>query len=400
MLAVGAGPENVQALLPTMQSEIQIACFNSPNSVTLSGPKSALIRSQAELEQQGCFARMLRVDLAYHSSYVAGIAKLYKTQLEADWFKYVEPSATSPTAQMFSSVTGGVLDRPCDSEYWRANMTSPVLFASATSELFQVSRANLLLEIGPSGALAGPIRQILDGIAGGQSIQYLSALHRGRDAAEAMHELAGKLYVADYPLCLRAVNFPAGKEGPTDPGPAVIVDLPNYSWDHSTPYWHESESSRDWRFGQYPYHELLGRKLLGSPWTAPSWKCILRLDDLAWLKDHQMAGNAVFPAAGYLAMAIQGIFQARQSVNPIPNVALVSELQYVLRDVQFRRALALDSDKDPTIMLVFTDPSEGYTSWTGFRVLSILEGSSVTHCNGSICVRQSPGRGKKRSNPL
>ncbi|KIA75675.1 putative polyketide synthase protein [Aspergillus ustus] len=392
MLAVGAGADKVKELLPELQTEgIQIACINSPNSVTLSGPKSALTRSQVQLEQQGCFARMLRVDLAYHSSYVADIAELYKTQLDADWFKY-PATESSRTIEMFSSVTGRILDQPCDAEYWRVNMTSPVLFSDAAAELLKGLRANLLLEIGPSGALAGPIRQILDAVgSGAKSVQYLPALKRAKDAAEAMHELAGKLYIADYPLSLHAVNFPTGEDA-TTMEPAVIVDLPNYSWDHSTEYWHESEASRDWRFGQHPYHELVGRKVLGTPWAAPSWKATIRLDDLAWLKDHRMAGDPVFPAAGYLAMAIEGIFQARQSVNPLPDVESVSELQYVLRDVRFKRALALDGGRDTTVMLVFTDVSEGYTSWTGFRVLTVQDGSSVTHCDGSIRICQSPAR--------
>ncbi|KAL2820183.1 polyketide synthase module [Aspergillus cavernicola] len=392
MLAVGAGAEKVSHMLPEMQAEgIQVACINSPSSITLSGSKSALMRSQTQLEQQGCFARMLRVDLAYHSTYVADIANLYKKELEASWSTSTSPGLvpTSRPVQMFSSVTGHLLDQPCDAEYWRVNMTSPVLFSSAAAELVEVSRANLLLEVGPSGALAGPIREILEGVAGAQSVQYLPALQRAKDTAEAMHELAGKLYIAGSPLSLRAVNFPV-REAPIDP--AVIVDLPNYSWDYSAVYWHESESSKDWRFGRYPYHELLGRKILGTPWTAPSWKSIIRLDYLPWLKDHRMAGDPVFPAAGYLAMAIEGMYQARQSVNPLPDVVSVSDLQFVLRDVSFRRALALDGGKDTTVVLVFTEVSEGYTSWTGFRVLSIQDGSSVTHCDGSICVRQAPAR--------
>jgi acyl transferase domain-containing protein len=394
MCAVGAGAEQLKQLLPDMPKEVQVACVNSPNSVTLSGPKSHLVGVQAQLEAQGTFARLLRVDLAYHSSYVADIAALYKTQLEAEWAKYPAPVRTSDAAQMFSSVTGHLLDQQCDSEYWRVNMASPVLFSGAAAELVQKSGASLLLEVGPSGALAGPVRQILEGISV-KGVQYLAALDRGKDGGEAMHELAGKLYIADYPLSLGAVNFASGVEESTT-RPNVLVDLPNYSWDHSAVYWHESDASKDWRFGQFPYHELLGRKILGAPWSAPSWKSIIRLDDIPWLKDHRMADDPVFPAAGYLAMAIEAVYQARQSVNPIADVAGVTDLQFVLRDVNFRRALALDSGKDTTLVLAFTEVSDDYTSWTGFRVLSLQEGTSVTHCDGRISVRQVAARGKTR----
>jgi acyl transferase domain-containing protein len=398
MCAVGAGAEQLKELLPEMAKEVQVACVNSPNSVTLSGPKSHLVGVQAQLEAQGTFARLLRVDLAYHSSYVADIAALYKTQLEAEWAKYPAPERSADAAQMFSSVTGHLLDRACDSEYWRVNMASPVLFSGAAAELVQKSGATLLLEVGPSGALAGPVRQILEGISV-KGVQYLAALDRGKDGGEAMHELAGKFYIADYPFSLRAVNFPSGMEESTT-RPSVLVDLPNYSWDHSAVYWHESDASKDWRFGQFPYHELLGRKILGTPWSAPSWKSIIRLDDMPWLKDHRMAGDPVFPAAGYLAMAIEAVYQARQSVNPIADVAGVTDLQFVLRDVNFRRALALDSGKDTTVVLAFTEVSDDYTSWTGFRVLSLQEGTSVTHCDGRISVRQVAARGRQLHTPL
>ncbi|KAF9894653.1 hypothetical protein FE257_006541 [Aspergillus nanangensis] len=393
MLAVGAGPEKVaEQLLPAALAETPVACVNSPNSVTLSGPKSILSHRQKELEEQGYFARLLRVDLAYHSKYVSDIADLYKTQLQTNWASVPGPAVNTTTTspvQMFSSVTGHLLDQPCDAEYWRTNMTSPVLFANAAAELVQDSKPTLLLEVGPSGALAGPVREILDGISAAKNVQYLAALQRGGDTAEAMHELAGKLFLTGYPISLRAVNFPAGAaEGAGAPAPSVITDLPNYSWDHSATYWHESQASQDWRFSPFPHHELLGRKILGTPWTAPSWKSTIRLDDIPWLNDHRMAGDAVFPGAGYLAMAIEALYQARQTVNPIPEAASVADLQFVLRDVSFRRALALVGSEDRTVVLTFTDVSEGYTSWTGFRVLSVQNGISTLHCDGSIRLKQ------------
>lgn len=65
-----------------------------------------------------------------------------------------------------------------------------------------------------------------------------------------------------YPISLTEVNDEGGNTHPV-----FVSDLPNYQWNHSVKYWHESESSHGWRFRKFPYHDLLDSKILGSPWT-------------------------------------------------------------------------------------------------------------------------------------
>lgn len=103
----------------------------------------------------------------------------------------------------------------------------------------------------------------------------------------ALFDVAGRLFISGASLDVTKVN----KQEPEfqEPKPSVIVDLPNYRWNHSMKYWHESESSKDWRFRQFPHHDLLGSKLLGTPWHAPSWKKVLRIEDLPWLTDHRVS---------------------------------------------------------------------------------------------------------------
>lgn len=54
MMAVGLGAENVTPYLADLDVEksVQIACFNSPDSVTLSGQVSDLERVQARLKEE------------------------------------------------------------------------------------------------------------------------------------------------------------------------------------------------------------------------------------------------------------------------------------------------------------------------------------------------------------
>ncbi len=104
MLAVGVSAD---AVTPYLESEptVQIACYNSPVSLTLSGQQPALERVCERLKADGHFARMLQVDLAYHSEHIRGIAE--------DYYSLLQDEKLAPTGRrgsddvtMFSSVTG------------------------------------------------------------------------------------------------------------------------------------------------------------------------------------------------------------------------------------------------------------------------------------------------------
>lgn len=282
MLAVGLGAEAVQPYLEPSKGFVQIACYNSPNSVTLSGETGELEKVKERLENDKCFARMLQVNMAYHSKYMADIAARYKELLDQSC---KGPLRGDDDIKMFSSVTGHCFDGDCDSAYWTRNLLSPVKFSATTAEMLtEPSAPDLLIEIGPTGALAAPITQIKRSLPGeGAHIQYYSAYTRGKDALKALYDVAGRLFIAGGSINYSAVNG----QTETD-APSVIIDLPNYSWDHTTKYWWESEASKDWRFRQFPHHDLLGSKVLGTIWQAPSWRKILRLEDLPWLRDHKV----------------------------------------------------------------------------------------------------------------
>lgn len=287
MLAVGLGPEEVQNYLSQSSEKVQIACFNSPKSVTLSGDRPELEKIKDSISSDGRFARMLQVDFAYHSQFMTKPADIYQQMLE----KHCGPLLPgNRDIQFYSSVTGNLLDQDCTHEYWKTNMTSPVRFNHAVTEMLNAKDGpNFLIEIGPSGALAGPIGQIKDSLGDkGSQIQYYTSSTRGKDAVKALFDVAGRLFISGSPVYFSKVNQ-------SQKSPSIIVDLPNYSWNHSTRYWHESESSKDWRFRKFPHHDLLGSKILGTSWNFPSWKKTLRVENLKWLKDHKVTGDSDLP---------------------------------------------------------------------------------------------------------
>lgn len=59
MLAAGLGAAEVSKYIESSDPPVAIACYNSPNSVTLSGTLEALTAVQTALQADGHFARML-----------------------------------------------------------------------------------------------------------------------------------------------------------------------------------------------------------------------------------------------------------------------------------------------------------------------------------------------------
>jgi Polyketide synthase dehydratase len=55
-----------------------------------------------------------------------------------------------------------------------------------------------------------------------------------------------------------------------------------------------------------------------------------------------MGPDIVFPAAGYIAMAVEALYQTRQSINPVEGVDHPGQLSYRLRNVKFDKALVLE----------------------------------------------------------
>lgn len=390
MLAVGVGPDTVEKYLQAAEQKVQIACYNSPSSLTISGPVSALENVRDQLQKDGHFARLLLVDLAYHSDYMKDIGEAYEKMLLSDDMYHTSEDRKSPGVRMFSSVTGSPMapgEIPAEA-YWKSNMVSPVLFTQASSKMLSEveTGANFLIEIGPSNALSGPIAQVKKSLAvgsPGSDAPYTSTLKRGDGSTTALYNMAGQLYLAGGSVDLARVNRVSQTRG--DAAPSVIIDLPNYSWNHSNTYWHETQASKDWRFKKFITHDILGSKVNGITWQAPVFKKVLKLDDLPWLCDHKLGNQVVFPAAAYVAQAVEAVYQTAMMTQW--KEAEPARYRYRLRDVKLHRALVLEEGAETRITLSLSPVRGGSTrTWYEFSIRSVLDDVQHEHSTGLVCV--------------
>lgn len=295
MMAVGAGPDAIKPMLKMLGSYATIACVNSPSSVTISGDVDAITELEAVLQERQLFNRRLKIDVAYHSDHMKNVAEAYLAAIES-----IKPSTTS-TATFFSSVTGEIA-QPSDlgPAYWVSNLTSPVLFANALGKMCadEESRPNLLIELGPHSALKGPILDTLKGVGPAASkVGYAPTVVRNADPAQSVLDAAGAVYVRGGELDITELNFPFSKAR----NRAFLRDLPRYPWQHGTRYWHESRIAEKHKQRDGKRNDILGALALYSNDLEPTWRNIVRLDDVPWLREHKMQGMSVYPMAGYVS---------------------------------------------------------------------------------------------------
>ena len=295
MIAVGTGPDAIKPLLKTLKGYATVACVNSPSSVTVSGDAPAIDELAEILEAKQLFNRKLKIDVAYHSDHMKNVAEAYLSSIES-----IKPSNTA-TATFFSSVTGQIA-QPSDlgAAYWVQNLTSPVLFANALSKMCvdEESRPNLLMEIGPHSALKGPILDTMKNLGSiTTKIGYAPTVVRNTNPAQSVQDAAGAAFVRGATLEIKKINFPvSGAETRS-----FLRDLPRYPWQHGTKYWHESRIAQKHGARDGVRNDMLGAQAFYSNDLEPTWRNIVRLDDIPWLREHKMQGMAVFPIAGYVS---------------------------------------------------------------------------------------------------
>ncbi|ETS73451.1 hypothetical protein PFICI_15056 [Pestalotiopsis fici W106-1] len=384
MLAVGLPAEVLREYIKS-DDNVQIACRNSASSTTVSGSLQGLELLQKKLQNAGHFTRLLQVDVAYHSDYMLPAASVYKDLICRAGIDQPCQINNGANIRMFSSVTGAEIGGPPDVSYWQRNLVAEVNFDSAVCSLLQTRTGpNIFIEIGPSNTLSGPIQESFRTVQDQRSdLRYTSVAKRNQDMESLLYELPGIIIGTGGSVDVTAVNgYTNQKEVPH-----VLIDLPNYAWNHSEKYWKESLASQDWRQRKFIKHDLLGSKILGTTWSNPTWRNTIRIQDLPWLMDHKIGDQVVFPASGYICMAIEAMYQA--NTMSIWKGVTPDNCVFRLRDAKFSRALVLSTSESTTINLTLAPFTGSMDSWYEFRVSSMKSDVWTHHASGLVRIESS-----------
>jgi NADPH:quinone reductase-like Zn-dependent oxidoreductase/malonyl CoA-acyl carrier protein transacylase len=335
MMAVSAGMEDVAPLLDIVTSgTVVVACENSPKSLTVSGEDVALDELETLLEEDGVPHRRLAVDFPYHSPFLEPFVDQYEEDIcTTDTFS----SATNNHVEFFSAMAGRKIDSGAVKKpsYWASSAKFRVRFTSAMNALLKSKTPpDAVVEIGPNPTLTWATKSILKALGklAPAAMETLPSLQRGENARVAMLKLAGSLFGLGQRLDLNEVNFGHLK----DHGfrPRLVDGLKPYPWTRSR-YWIESKVRDDGLLRQFSRHDLLGHAKTHSKDSEMAWSNNFEVEDMPWLRGHQIGSSITFPLAGYICAALEASKQRAMASSGSDDVIT----GFTVRDVRMQHNL-------------------------------------------------------------
>ncbi|RYP44081.1 hypothetical protein DL768_009426 [Monosporascus sp. mg162] len=368
MMTVGASRSRAQEFVDRVRhGSCVVACVNSPTSVTVSGDSEAVAEVRDMLEKVGIFARPLKVQAAYHSHHMVPLASAYLEALST-----METLPGHAGRRMYSSVIGDVIDPDeLGPVNWVRNLISPVLFSDAVEAMIQGREVDLFVEIGPHPALRGPVLQQAP-----KGTEYLSTLNRGMDSVESLLDFASQAFIRGVPVDLGVLNGVSGK---------LLGNLPSYPWNHSRRFWNESRIVRTNRLRQASRGSLVGAPYAPMTHNSQLWRGFIRPSEEPWISHHEIQASILYPAAGFVAMAIEAARQCQENR---------SVSTYVLRDIQITSALVLADKSSDAECIIELRPNNATSSWQRFSISGSQDGAPLQeHCSGLLLVESAPVEG-------
>ena len=259
MIAAGLSLEEAKTLLEGSYPETVIACHNSPDGVTLSGPAEDILSIKAELEASSKFVRLVPTDgIAYHSTFFRKHRDQIEVVLQEAFAS--EPAVKQRTSRWLSTShqENALL---ADAAYHTNNVAGMVNFCPIVASL---PANTIVIEIGPHALLKSVIQRCNPSLT-----SVLSAMTAKEKGVLSMHKLVDNLW-----LLGASFNFPIVRRV------LPLAERVHMKWDHSV----------DWRIANYKDFESSGV-------TTVSYDLMGRD---SYLRDHVINGKAIFPAAGYI----------------------------------------------------------------------------------------------------
>ncbi|MFN9546075.1 MAG: type I polyketide synthase [Cyanobacteriota bacterium] len=362
MLAVQASEGRVREILAHDPGTLAIATINGPTNTVLSGRLDALDQVAASLREAGISCKPLPVSHAFHSPLLDPM--LDELERTATCLRFEEPRLP-----LVSNRSGALIGAEvATASYWRRQAREPVRFADGIATLVTAG-VTTFVEIGPGTTLLGMARGCVDDDS---AFAWLASLRRGSDGRRQILESAGVLCVRGHDVDIAAPARSGGGRG--------RVELPFYPFQRKR-HWPEAPTPvvaplpAPIPVADAPAREATPKRTMvaGDPEKAAAgltlrelrspalsggsrvFEAALHLRDLAYLRDHQVCGEVVVPAAGFLALLLTA---ARQ----------LSDQPAVLEDLEMPRALLLRPEEPERTVQVLIDTAAGNTPHGGREV--------------------------------
>jgi acyl transferase domain-containing protein/NADPH:quinone reductase-like Zn-dependent oxidoreductase/NADP-dependent 3-hydroxy acid dehydrogenase YdfG/acyl carrier protein len=285
MMAISASEEQVRSVIASHESEIAIAAINGPNHVVLSGALDKLRHLNARFASEGVPTKMLNVSHAFHSPLMEPIVEQFAEVAQSVAY-------ATPQLEVVSNLTGKVAgNEVASADYWVQHVSRPVRFSEGMRQLRELG-CDIFLELGPKPTLISLGRRYLPA-----DITWLASLKPGQNDSEQMLESLAELYVHGLTIDWRTLDGGLSRRN---------ISLPTYPFQRQS-YWFAPHvlQTKIARHGTTPLHPLLGRRMPEQP-DGDEAVFVSRLseDSPGYLAHHRLFGRMVFPASGYVELAL------------------------------------------------------------------------------------------------
>jgi acyl transferase domain-containing protein/NADPH:quinone reductase-like Zn-dependent oxidoreductase/acyl carrier protein len=356
MAAVGLGKADAEALLEelALSEALALAAVNGPNGVAVAGDDSAVAGLASELARRAIMFRRLPLDYAFHSAAMDPIREDLLRSLQ-------QLECEAGAIPLYSTVTGAVIDgASLGADYWWRNVREPVRFLSAIQAMLSAG-INTFVEIGPRPVLLAYLNEI--GKAAGKELLTVASMTTDQSGGDRIRSVSDQLELSG------ALHDPSR----LFPVPGQAVELPHYPWQRER-YWYRSSASSLGLLTRHHVHPLLGYALAGE---SLHWENHLDTNRMPALADHVVAGSPVFPAAGFVEMALAaGALQRPGSYPAIEDLEIQAPL---LLEKEHSRVVRLRIQPEDGSFKIVSREREGNGDWRTHAVGRLVDSEPVAN---------------------
>lgn len=270
---------------------VSLAAINGPAQLVISGSREPVLAVAAAIEPDPARVRELSVSHAFHSARMD--PALDELERVAAGISYA-----APRCSLISNLSGAAFgdgEAP-DAAYWRRHAREPVDFEAGAAALRERG-ITAYLELGPQPHLIKLARASALA-AGADDALWLASATREQPGGRALLDSLAALHAHGVDIDWAAVY--RGRR-------QVSVPAPTYPFERRR-HWIEPERSAA---TQRPRRKRGGHALLGarvsSPLASAQFDALLGTSEPAYLGDHRVYGLPMFPATGYIELALAAL---------------------------------------------------------------------------------------------
>ncbi|EGC38766.1 hypothetical protein DICPUDRAFT_148565 [Dictyostelium purpureum] len=295
MLSINISPEEYISNYSSKYPTINIACYNSPSSIVVSGKEHLLNEIVTDLKSKDIFCAMLGTLSSLHTSSQLVIK---------DEICSMNIKSKQSTTPIFSTVTTNLFNHettPFNSEYVFENALQPVKFTQTISNIYKYIEENnygnevTFIEVSPHPTLSFYLKEMKSKQSpyfnNGEKITIHSPLHKKKNDYNEFLKTISTLYVDNsYKINFKSQIIQQNQI-------KTLNKLPLYQWDDKMYFKQNSTYEKIKKDGPPIQH-------LGVTNESPSKSYQTFIDTkkqpFQWLKGHQVNSKYYFPGCGYI----------------------------------------------------------------------------------------------------